>query len=135
MSQHYELLVLSGEGGKFLAWHMAQLGHRTAVIERKLIGGSCPNTNCLPSKNEIWRAEVAHLVFRGAEFGTPVFSARVDMAKVRARKREMVDGLIKMHLEKYKQSGAELTMGSGKFVAPKTIEVKLNDGHTRVLTL
>src|SRR5215469_13821145 len=108
MSQHYELLVLSGGGGKFLAWHMAQLGHRTAVIERKLIGGSCPNTNCLPSKNEIWSAEVAHLVFRGAEFGTPVFSARVDMAKVRARKREMVDGLIEMHLEKYEQSGAEL---------------------------
>jgi len=135
MSEHYELLVLgSGEGGKVLAWHMAQLGHRTAVIERKLIGGSCPNTNCLPSKNEIWSAEVAHLVFRGAEFGTPVFSARVDMAKVRARKREMVDGLIEMHLEKYEQSGAELITGSGKFVAPKTIEVKLNDGGTRVLT-
>jgi len=104
------------------------------MIEQKLIGGSCPNTNCLPSKNEIWSAEVAHLVLRGAKFGTPVFAARVDMAKLRARKREMVDGLIEMHLEKYKQSGAELTMGSGKFVAPKTIEVKLNDGGTRVLT-
>jgi pyruvate/2-oxoglutarate dehydrogenase complex dihydrolipoamide dehydrogenase (E3) component len=134
-SEHYEVLILgSGEGGKFLAWHMAQSGHRTAVIERKLIGGSCPNTNCLPSKNEIWSAEVAHLVYRGAEFGTPVFSARVDMGKVRARKREMVDGLIAMHLEKYQQSGAELIMGTGRFVSPKTIEVKLNDGGNRVLT-
>ena len=62
-SEHYELLVLgSGEGGKFLAWHMAQTGHRSAVVERKLIGGSCPNTNCLPSKNEIWSAKVADLV-------------------------------------------------------------------------
>src|SRR6516225_2173713 len=133
-SEHYELLVLgSGEGGKYLAWHMAQSGHRSAVIERKLIGGSCPNTNCLPSKNEIWSAEVAHLIYRGAEFGTPVSSARVDMARVRARKREMVDGLIAMHLDKYRQSGAELIMGTGRFVAPKTIEVKLNNGGARTL--
>lgn len=133
-SEHYELLVLgSGEGGKYLAWHMAQSGHRSAVIERKLIGGSCPNTNCLPSKNEIWSAEVAHLIYRGAEFGTPVSSALVDMARVRARKREMVDGLIAMHLDKYRQSGAELMMGTGRFVAPKTIEVKLNNGGARTL--
>jgi pyruvate/2-oxoglutarate dehydrogenase complex dihydrolipoamide dehydrogenase (E3) component len=134
-SEHYELLVLgSGEGGKYLAWHLAQSGHPSAVIERKLIGGSCPNTNCLPSKNEIWSAEVAHLVFRGGEFGTPVSSARIDMAKVRARKREMVDGLVAMHLDKFRQSGAELIMGTGRFVAPKRIEVNLNNGGTRVLT-
>ena len=133
-SERYELLVLgSGEGGKYLAWHMAQSGHRSAVIERKLIGGSCPNTNCLPSKNEIWSAEVAHLIYRGAEFGTPVSSARVDIAKVRTRKREMVDGLIAMHLDRYRQSGAELIMGTGRFVAPKTIEVKLNNGGARVI--
>jgi pyruvate/2-oxoglutarate dehydrogenase complex dihydrolipoamide dehydrogenase (E3) component len=54
--EHFEMLVLgSGEGGKYLAWHMAKSGHRTAVVERKLIGGSCPNTNCLPSKNEMER--------------------------------------------------------------------------------
>src|SRR6266851_477896 len=65
MSQpdRYEMLVLgSGAGGKLLARHMAKSGHRTAVVERKLIGGSCPNTNCLPSKNEIWSAKVADLV-------------------------------------------------------------------------
>src|SRR5258707_6583953 len=60
--EHFEMLVLgSGEGGKYLAWHMAKSGHRTAVVERKLIGGSCPNTNRLPSKNEIWSAKVAGL--------------------------------------------------------------------------
>ncbi|MDT5145027.1 MAG: hypothetical protein QOI79_4394, partial [Mycobacterium sp.] len=53
---------------------------------------------------------------------------------VLARKREMVDGLIAMHLDRYKASGAELIMGTGLFIAPKTIEVKLNDGGTRVLT-
>jgi pyruvate/2-oxoglutarate dehydrogenase complex dihydrolipoamide dehydrogenase (E3) component len=133
-SERYEVLVLgSGEGGKFVAWHMARSGRRTAVVERKWIGGSCPNINCLPSKNEIWSAKVADLLHHAAQFGITPASSAVDMAKVRQRKREMVDGLIALHLEKYKASGAELIMGSGRFVAPKTLEVRLNDGGTRLL--
>jgi pyruvate/2-oxoglutarate dehydrogenase complex dihydrolipoamide dehydrogenase (E3) component len=133
--ERFEILVLgSGEGGKYLAWHMAQSGHRTAVVERQLIGGSCPNTNCLPSKNEIWSAKVADLVRRAAEFGTMTGPGSVDMARVRQRKREMVEGLITLHLDRFKASGAELLMGTGRFVAPKTLEVRLNDGGTRLLT-
>src|SRR5438270_2440901 len=133
--EHYEMLVLgSGEGGKFLAWHMAKAAHRTAVVERKLIGGSCPNTNCLPSKNEIWSAKVADLVHHADRFGMLTGSTATDMKRVLARKRDMIDGLIAMHLDRYKASGAELIMGTGRFVAPKTIEVSLNDGGTRVLT-
>ncbi|HEY2618160.1 MAG TPA: FAD-dependent oxidoreductase [Acetobacteraceae bacterium] len=129
------MLVLgSGEGGKFLAWHMARSGHRTAVIERKLIGGSCPNTNCLPSKNEIWSAKVADLVRHADRFGMATGPTAVDMPKVLARKRAMVDGLIAMHLDQFKASGAELIMGAGRLVAPRTIEVSLNAGGTRVLT-
>jgi pyruvate/2-oxoglutarate dehydrogenase complex dihydrolipoamide dehydrogenase (E3) component len=60
-------------------------------------------------------------------------SVAVDMAKVRQRKRDMVTGMIDATLEAYKESGAELIMGAGHFVAPKTIEVNLNDGGTRVL--
>ena len=131
----FEMLVLgSGEGGKFLAWHMAKSGHRTALVERKLIGGSCPNTNCLPSKNEIWSAKVADLVHHAGRFGMVTGSTATNMKKVLARKRDMVDGLIAMHLDNYKASGAELIMGTGRFIAPKTIEVSLNDGGTRVLT-
>jgi hypothetical protein len=59
--------------------------------------------------------------------------AVIDMKHVLAREREVVDGLIAMHLERYKASGAELVMGIGRFIAPKTIEVSLNDGGTRVL--
>jgi pyruvate/2-oxoglutarate dehydrogenase complex dihydrolipoamide dehydrogenase (E3) component len=133
--EHYEMLVLgSGEGGKYLAWHMARAGHRTAVVERKLIGGSCPNTNCLPSKNEVWSAKVADLVHHADRFGILTGPATTDMAKVLARKREMVDGLVAMHLDIYKASGAELIMGNGRFVALKTIEVSLNDGGVRLLT-
>ena len=133
-SKQYDALVLgSGEGGKYLAWHLARAGQRIAVVERKWIGGGCPNTNCLPSKNEIWSAKVADLVHHAAKFGLVTGPAAIDMAKVRQRKREMVAGLVAMHLDIFKASGAELIMGNGTFVAEKTIEIRLNDGGTRTL--
>jgi pyruvate/2-oxoglutarate dehydrogenase complex dihydrolipoamide dehydrogenase (E3) component len=132
--QRYEVLVLgSGAGGKLLAWHLAKAGRRTAVVERKWIGGSCPNINCLPSKNEIWSAKIADLVHHAAKFGMVTGPTAIDMGRVRQRKREMVEGLVAMHLDKYRASGAELILGAGRFVAPKTIEVRLNDGGTRLL--
>jgi len=132
--ERFEILVLgSGQGGKLLAWHMAQSGRPTAVVERQWIGGSCPNIACLPSKNEIWSAKVAHLVHDAAQFGTNTGPVAVDMATVRKRKRDMVDRQIAAHVQNYKTSGAELVMGTGRFVAPKTLKVRLNDGGTRVL--
>src|SRR5262249_57779826 len=69
--EQFEALILgSGFGGKLLAWHMAQSGRRTAVVERRWISGSCPNIACLPSKNEIWSARVTHLTQHAAQFGT-----------------------------------------------------------------
>ena len=133
-SEKYENLIIgSGEGGKFIAWHLAKLGQKTAVVERKWIGGSCPNINCLPSKNEIWSAKVADLFHHAQKFGVVVGSVAVDMAGVLKRKRAMVDGLVAMHLEKYKTSGAELIMGEAKFTGLNTVEVQLNDGGTRPL--
>jgi pyruvate/2-oxoglutarate dehydrogenase complex dihydrolipoamide dehydrogenase (E3) component len=133
--ERFEVLILgSGFGGKLLAWHMARSGRRTAVVERRWIGGSCPNIACLPSKNEIWSARVAHLAQHAAKFGTMITRpVTTDMAKVRQRKRDMVDREIALHLHNYQTTGTELIMGSGRFVAPKTLEVRLNDGGTRVL--
>jgi len=132
--EQFEALVLgSGNGGMYLAWHLARSGRRTAVVERRWIGGSCPNINCLPSKNEIWSAKVADLVHHAASFGATIGSVAIDMGKVRQRKRDMVEDLIALTLEQYKTAGAELIMGAGHFVAPKTLEVRLNDGGTRVL--
>jgi pyruvate/2-oxoglutarate dehydrogenase complex dihydrolipoamide dehydrogenase (E3) component len=133
--ERVEALVLgSGAGGKLLSWHLAKAGRRTAVIERKWIGGSCPNINCLPSKNEVKSAEVADVVHHAAAFGTAATGVRTDMAKVLARKRKMVDGLVAMHLEHFRTSGAELVLGDARFVEPKTVEVALNGGGTRLLT-
>jgi pyruvate/2-oxoglutarate dehydrogenase complex dihydrolipoamide dehydrogenase (E3) component len=132
--ERFEILILgSGAGGKLLAWHLGQQGRRTAVVERRWIGGACPNIACLPSKNEVWSAMVAHLTQHGAEFGTMTGPVTIDMAKVRQRKRDMVEALVDIHLQNYKKSGNELIMGSGRFVGPKTLEVRLNDGGTRLL--
>lgn len=133
--QHFDLLIIgSGEAGKNLAWTMAKSGRRVAVVERKLIGGSCPSIACMPSKNVIHSAKVVDLARRGAEFGLNTGNISVDMTGVRARKRRMVEGDMQVHLELYKASGAELIMGEAHFVAPKTVEVRLNDGGNRVLS-
>jgi pyruvate/2-oxoglutarate dehydrogenase complex dihydrolipoamide dehydrogenase (E3) component len=132
--ERFEVLVLgSGTGGKLVAWHMAKAGLRTAVVERKWIGGSCPNIACMPSKNEISSARVAHLVRHAAEYGWTLSPGAIDMAVVRKRKRDMVEAQVAAHLRNYKASGAVLIMGSARFVAPKMLEVSLNDGGTRVL--
>lgn len=133
--EHYDVLILgSGGGGKLTAWHNGRSGRRVAVVERKWIGGSCPNIACLPSKNEIHSAEAAHFARNGPEFGVMTGPVKVDMAKVRQRKRDMVQALVEAHLKNYRESGAELIMGEGRFVAPKTLEVNLNGGGTRTLT-
>ena len=133
--ERFEVLVLgSGTGGKLVAWHMAKSGLRTAVVERQWIGGSCVNVACMPSKNEIFSAKAAQVARRAAEYGVVSAPVAVDMAVVRERKREMVERQIARHLQNYETTGAELIMGSGHFVAPKTLEVTLNDGGTRILS-
>src|SRR6202051_4122746 len=133
VENYKNVIIGSGEGGKYLAWHLAQSGQQTVVVERRWVGGSCPNVNCLPSKNEIWSAKVADLVHHATRFGVTPSRASSDMATVRKRKREMVEGLIAMHLDRYKASGAELVMGEAKFIDSKTLDVRLNDGGTRTL--
>jgi pyruvate/2-oxoglutarate dehydrogenase complex dihydrolipoamide dehydrogenase (E3) component len=130
----YDLLILgSGAGSKLLAWTFAGQGRRVAVVERKYVGGACPNIACLPSKNVVHSAQVAHYVRRSEDFGISIDGFRVKMPAVRDRKRRMVQGLVDTHLALYKQSGAELIMASGRFVRPKTLEATLSDGTKRLL--
>jgi len=130
--ENYDVLVIgSGEAGKYLAWTMAGEGHRTAVVERELIGGSCPNIACLPSKNIIHSAKVRSFAGRAAEFGVEAGPAATSMKGVQHRKKAMVEGLRRMHLDRYRASGAELIMGQARFAAPRIVEVDLADGGTR----
>jgi pyruvate/2-oxoglutarate dehydrogenase complex dihydrolipoamide dehydrogenase (E3) component len=130
--ESYDVLVIgSGEAGKYLAWTVAGEGHRTAVVERKLIGGSCPNIACLPSKNIIHSAKVRSFTMRAAEFGVELESTVTSMQGVQARKRAMVDSLRQLHLDRYRASGAELIMGEARFVGERTVDVELADGGKR----
>ena len=134
-AEHFDLVVLgSGEPGKFLAWTLGKQGKRVALIERRYLGGSCPNIACLPSKNVIHSAKVASYFARGEEFGVVVDDYRIDMASVRDRKRKMVAELVEIHRKNFVASKVDLIMGSGTFIAPRIIEVALNDGGTRTVT-
>src|ERR1700720_2460939 len=132
--QEFDLVILGGgTGSTVAAWTFAGEGKRVAVVDRKYIGGSCPNIACLPSKNIIHSAKVVDYFRRSKEFGITLDGFAIDMAGVRERKRRMVRGLNDMYMENYGKTGAELIMGTGRFVAPRTVEVTFADGSARQL--
>ena len=132
--EHCQNLVIgSGVAGKLVAWTLARRGQMSVVVERSMIGGSCPNVACLPSKNVIYSAKAVSLVHPTKGLGVVTGTMHVDMAAVARRKRQMVNELIEIHLANFKSSGAELVMGEARFTDPKTVQVTLNDGGARLL--
>ena len=134
--EHLDVLVLgSGEAGKYLSWHLGSSDKRVAVIERQYIGGSCPNVACLPSKNILHSASIVHNAHKAAISGLLHSDAPyVDMRVVQKRKADMVQGAVEFHKDRYQKSGVELIMGSGRFIAPKTISVEDSHGKLRTLS-
>ena len=133
--EEFDLVMLGGgTGSTVAAWTFAGEGKRVAVVDRKYIGGSCPNIACLPSKNIIHSAKIASYIRRSKEFGIAHDGFTIDMSGVRERKRKMVSGLNDMYLENYRSTGAILILGgTGRFIAPKIVEVALPDRTKRVL--
>ena len=131
--QYDAIIIGSGEAGKWMAWTLAAQGQHVITIEDKRIGGACPNVACLPSKNVVHSAKVAQYFQRGAEFGMVNGDWHVDMAGVNARRQQLVDGNLQVHLTNFAKNHGEIVMGSGRFIAPKTVEVALNAGGTRTL--
>jgi pyruvate/2-oxoglutarate dehydrogenase complex dihydrolipoamide dehydrogenase (E3) component len=132
--EHVQNLIIgSGVAGKILAWTLASQGQQTVVVERSMVGGSCPNVACLPSKNVIYSAKAISLVHPTRGLGVVTGSIRADMAGVARRKWRMVNELVEMHLARYRASGADLIMGEARFTEPKTVRVTLNAGGTRSL--
>ncbi len=132
--EEFDLVILGGgTGSTIAAWTFAGQGQRVAVIERKYIGGSCPNIACLPSKNIIHGAKVASYFRRSQEFGIAHDGFTIDMSGVRDRKRKMVSGMNEVYLNNYRNTGAEFIVGTGRFIAPRTLEVALPDGTSRQL--
>jgi pyruvate/2-oxoglutarate dehydrogenase complex dihydrolipoamide dehydrogenase (E3) component len=120
-----------GEPGKYIAWELAQQGKPVVVIERGLIGGSCPNIACLPSKNVIHSAQVANFVKHAAEYGVRTQAMAVVMEGVRARKRDMVDAEIAAHRQRFAMPHLTFLLAEGRLVGPRTIEARLVEGGSR----
>ncbi|HLK80687.1 MAG TPA: FAD-dependent oxidoreductase [Xanthobacteraceae bacterium] len=132
IEKYDDLIIGSGIAGKVAAW-TRDARRKTAIVERGLLGGACPNVACLPSKNLIWSARVIALARRGMEFGLKTDSLSVDMAAVQRRKRTMVEEMRRIHLDHTRASGADLIMGVARFVAPRTVDIELRDGGTRTI--
>lgn len=93
MTAHFDAIIVgAGQAGPPLAGRLTAAGQRVALIERKLIGGTCVNTGCIPTKTLVASAHAAHLARRGAEYGVGTGPVSVDMAKVKARKDEIMLG-------------------------------------------
>ena len=136
MSKRFDLIVIgAGQSGPPLAGAFAKAGKRVAVIERDHVGGTCVNRGCTPTKTMIAAGRVAYLTRRAADFGIEVNEPRIDMTRIRERKRDIVDTFrsgSEQGLEQ--QDGVELVRGEASFVGPKQIKVNMQGDETRELT-
>ncbi|ORW28692.1 mercuric reductase [Mycobacterium paraense] len=125
MTTHFDAIIVgAGQAGPPLAGRLTAAGHRVAVIERKLVGGTCVNTGCIPTKTLVASAHAAHLARRGAEFGVGTGPVRVDMAKVKARKDDIMLADRK-GVESWLEGmdGCTVVRGHARFEDPHTVSV------------
>jgi pyruvate/2-oxoglutarate dehydrogenase complex dihydrolipoamide dehydrogenase (E3) component len=129
------IIIGTGQAGKPLAGALAEAGWKTVIIEKDRVGGTCVIEGCTPTKTMIASARVAHLARRAAEYGVHVGGVEVDLAAVRQRKREVVD-MFSTGSERgmRRHETLELILGEARFVGPREVEVRLNDGGTRRLS-
>src|ERR1035438_9350117 len=134
-SRQYDALIIgSGQAGTPLSMALAASGMRTALIERKHVGGTCVNEGCTPTKTMVASGRVAYLARRGADYGVHTDAVRVDLRRVRERKRAIVDSFRNGSQAKIeKTANLELIFGEARFVEPHTVAVRRNDGSERLL--
>lgn len=125
MTKHFDAIIVgAGQAGPPLAGRLTAAGQRVAIIERKLIGGTCVNTGCIPTKTLVASAHAAHLARRGADYGVGTGAISVDMAKVKARKDEIMLGDRK-GVEDWLagMAGCTVVRGHARFRDPHTLQV------------
>ena len=134
--QTYDSIIIgSSRSAIYLSLSLAQAGRRTALIERDLVGGTCLNVGCTPTKTMVASARVAYLANRAAEFGVQTGPVSVDLGTVVQRKRNLLNvgnGFAKGMLDM--TEGLDLVMGDARFTGPKSVEVRLNDGNMSQIT-
>ena len=134
--QQYDAIIIgSGQAGTPLSTTLAEAGMRTALIERKHVGGTCVNEGCTPTKTMVASGRVAYLARRAGDYGVHTGDISVDLQRVRQRKRDIVDSFrngSQARIEK--TANLELIFGDARFTGPRTVEVHLNDGTLRSLS-
>jgi pyruvate/2-oxoglutarate dehydrogenase complex dihydrolipoamide dehydrogenase (E3) component len=136
LAEKYDAIILgSGQAGNPLARALSDQGKRTAMVERALVGGTCVNYGCTPTKTLVASAEVAYMARRAMDYGIGTGSVSVDMLAVRERKRAMVKKWREGSEKRLRESKlVELIYGEGSFVGPKQLRVQLPEGGARTLT-
>src|ERR1700686_3663333 len=132
--QYQAVVIGSGQGGKPLCVGLAGAGWRTAIVEREHVGGTCVNEGCTPTKTMVASGRVAYLARRGADYGVQTGNIRIDMARIRKRKRDIVESFRsrgQATLENTKN--LDLILGEASFTGPKSLAVQLKDGTQRTL--
>ncbi|HEX9077600.1 MAG TPA: mercuric reductase [Anaerolineae bacterium] len=134
LSDYDAVIIGAGQAGAPLSIDVAKAGWKTALIEREHVGGTCINEGCTPTKTMVASARVAYLARRGADYGVNTGPVTIDLAKVRERKRNIVDDFRSGKERRIlRTKGVDLMMGEARFTSPKTIEVRLSNGQVRQL--
>jgi pyruvate/2-oxoglutarate dehydrogenase complex dihydrolipoamide dehydrogenase (E3) component len=128
--EHHDAIIIgSGQAGNPLAANFARAGYDTVLIEREHIGGTCVNEGCTPTKTMIASGRVAYLAGRGAEFGVDTGGIRIDMPRIRQRKRELVASRRDGNQANLQQiAHLQLIFGEARFTGPKALEIFKKDG-------
>ena len=125
MTTTYDAIIIgTGQAGPFLARRLTTAGMKVAIIERKLFGGTCVNTGCIPTKTMVASAYAAHLARRAADFGVATGGVSVDMKRVKARK-DGVAGQSRTGLETWLKQMENCTVyeGHARFESPREVSV------------
>ena len=135
-TQNYDAIVIgAGQAGTPLSQALAGAGLRTALIEREHVGGTCVNEGCTPTKTMVASARVAYLARRGADYGVNIREIRIDLAKVRERKRTIVNSFrngSQSRIEKTEK--LELIFGEAEFTGAKALRVRKKNGDEIILS-
>ena len=133
--QYDAIVIGSGQGGTPLCMALAGAGLRTALIERRHVGGTCINEGCTPTKTMVASARVAWLARRGADYGVHTGDIRIDMERVRERKRDIVNSFRNGSQTRIEETAnLDLIFGDASFIDARSVLVRLNDGGQRILS-
>ncbi|KAM0349354.1 hypothetical protein ACHAPU_003763 [Fusarium lateritium] len=137
MSTHYDAIIVgSGQSGNPVAKAFAKAGHKTAVIERTALGGTCVNVGCTPTKTMIASGRAAYMARRGGDYGVYAGGSdvEIDMVRVRQRKRAIVEQWNSGSVKGLDAAGVDVIMGEASFMGDKKLKVVVNNGGEKEVT-